>query len=135
MGYLLYGNDIDEETTPLEAGAEWAVSFDKGDFIGRDALWSQKQAGPGRRFIAFELLEKGVPRHGFKILDPATSNAVGEVSSGNLSPRLQKGIGLGYVHSSYAVSGTSIAVDIRGKALPATVVKPPFYRKPKEKSV
>ena len=135
MGYLLYGNDIDEETTPLEAGAEWAVSFDKGDFIGRDALWSQKQAGPGRRFIAFELLEKGVPRHGFKILDPATSNAVGEVSSGNLSPRLQKGIGLGYVHSSYAVPGTSIAVDIRGKALPATVVKPPFYRKPKEKSV
>jgi aminomethyltransferase len=134
MGYLLYGNDIDEETTPLEAGAEWTVSFDKGDFIGRDALWSQKQAGPRRRFIAFELLEKGVPRHGFKILDPATSKAVGEVSSGNLSPRLQKGIGLGYIHSSYTAPGTSIAVDVRGKVLPATVVIPPFYRKPKEKS-
>jgi len=135
MGYLLYGNDIDEATTPLEAGAEWAVSFTKGDFIGRAALWAQKQAGPSRRFIAFELLEKGVPRHGFKILDPATSKPVGDVSSGNLSPRLQKGIGLGYVPAAYAAPGTSIAVDIRGKLLPATVVKPPFYRKPKEKSV
>jgi aminomethyltransferase len=127
MGYLLYGNDIDEATTPIEAGVEWAVSFTKGDFIGRDALWAQKQAGPGRRFIAFELLEKGVPRHGFKILDPATSKPVGDVSSGNLSPRLQKGIGLGYVPAAYAAPGTSIAVDIRGKAFLATVVKPPFY--------
>jgi aminomethyltransferase len=135
MGYLLYGNDIDENTTPLEAGAEWAVSFDKGTFIGREALWSQKQAGPERRFIGFELHEKGVPRHGFKILDPATSSAVGEVSSGNLSPRLQKGIGLGYVIPSYAVPGTAIAVDIRGKALPARVVKPPFYRKPRANSI
>jgi aminomethyltransferase len=135
MGYLLYGNDIDETTTPLEAGVEWAVSFTKGDFVGRDALWSQKQAGPGRRFIAFELVEKGVPRHGFKILDRSTSSPIGEVSSGNLSPLLQKGIGLGYVPSSYAAPGTSIAVDIRGKALLATVVKRPFYRKPKEKSV
>jgi aminomethyltransferase len=131
MGYLLYGNDIDETTTPLEASAEWAVSFTKGDFIGRDALWSQKQAGPSRRFIAFELLEKGVPRHGFKIIDPATSNPIGDVSSGNLSPRLQKGIGLGYVQSSYAAPGTSIAIDIRGKAFPAIVIKPPFYTRQK----
>ena len=131
MGYLLYGNDIDEATTPIEAGVEWAVNFTKGDFIGRDALWSQKQAGPGRRFIAFELLEKSVPRHGFKILDSATSNPVGEVSSGNLSPRLQKGIGLGYVPSSYAVPGTPIAIDIRGKAFPAIVIKPPFYMRKK----
>jgi len=129
MGYLLYGNDIDESTTPLEAGAEWAVSFTKGDFVGREALWSQKQAGPGRRLIAFELVEKGVPRHGFKILDPTTSNPIGEVRSGNLSPRLQKGIGLGYVTSSHAAPGTSIAVDIRGKALLATVVKPPFIKR------
>jgi aminomethyltransferase len=135
MGYLLYGNDINEETTPLEAGAEWAVSFEKGDFIGRDALRSQKQAGPSRRLIAFELMEKGVPRHGFKILDPATSKAVGEVSSGNFSPRLQQGIGLGYVHSSYAAPETSVAVDIRGKVLPATVVKPPFYRKARATSL
>jgi len=132
MGYLLYGNDIDESTTPLEAGAEWTVSFDKGDFVGKAALQAQKQAGLPRRFIAFELAEKGVPRHGFPILDPATSKVIGEVSSGNLSPLLQKGIGLGYVPPTFAKVGTAIAIDIRGKILPATVVSPPFYRrKPK----
>lgn len=130
MGYLLYGNDVDEDTTPLEAGAEWTVSFQKGDFVGSKALLAQRQAGVQRRLVAFELMEKGVPRHGFKILD-SSSRVIGEVTSGNLSPRLQKGIGLGYVSSSHAASGSSIAIDIRGKVLPATVVKPPFYRKPK----
>jgi len=131
MGYLLYGNDIDENTTPVEAGAEWTVSFQKGEFVGRAALLAQKQAGVQRRFSAFELQEKGVPRQGFTILDPSSSQAVGEVTSGNLSPRLQKGIGLGYVPPSYATPGTSIAIDIRGKVLPAVVVKPPFYKRPK----
>lgn len=130
MGYLLYGNDIGEDTTPLEAGVEWAVSFTKGNFIGRDLLWPQKQSGPTRRLVAFELLEKGVPRHGFKILDADSALPIGEVTSGNLSPILQKGIGMGYVQPGYGVPGTSIAVDIRGKAFPATVVKPPFYKKP-----
>jgi len=129
MGYLLYGNDIGEDTTPLEAGVEWAVSFTKGNFIGRDLLWPQKQSGPTRRLVAFELLEKGVPRHGFKILDADSALPIGEVTSGNLSPILQKGIGMGYVQPGYGVPGTSIAVDIRGKAFPATVVKPPFYKK------
>jgi aminomethyltransferase len=130
MGYLLYGNDINEDTTPLEAGAEWAVSFTKGDFIGREALWSQKQAGPARRLVAFELLEKGVPRHGFTVLEADSSKPIGEVTSGNLSPILQKGIGLGYVQSSYSATGTPIAIDIRGKPFPARIVKPPFYKKP-----
>ncbi|MDH5668151.1 MAG: glycine cleavage system aminomethyltransferase GcvT [Nitrospira sp.] len=130
MGYLLYGNDINEDTTPLEAGVEWAVSFTKGEFIGREALWSQKQSGPTRRLIAFELLEKGVPRHGFTILDAAASTSIGQVTSGNLSPMLQKGIGMGYVRSSYSSPGTTITVDIRGKAFPAMIVKPPFYKKP-----
>ena len=129
MGYLLYGNDIDEDTTPLEAGVEWAVSFTKGNFIGRDLLWPQKQSGPTRRLVAFELLEKGVPRHGFKILDADSALPIGEVTSGNLSPILQKGIGMGYVQPGYGVPGTSIAVDIRGKAFLATIVKPPFYKK------
>jgi aminomethyltransferase len=131
MGYLLYGNDIDEATTPLEAGAEWTVNFQKGEFVGGPALLAQKQAGIARRFIAFELLEKGVPRHGFKILDPTTSTPIGHVSSGNLSPILQKGIGLGYVPATFAAPGTLLAIDIRGKLLPAAVVKPPFYKKPK----
>ena len=129
MGYLLYGNDISEDTTPLEAGAEWAVNFTKGDFIGREALWLQKQSGPTRRLIAFELLEKGVPRHGFTILDAEASTSIGQVTSGNLSPLLQKGIGMGYVQSSFSTPGTTITVDIRGKAFPATVIKPPFYKK------
>lgn len=131
MGYLLYGNDIGEETTPLEASAEWTVNFQKGDFIGHRALQAQAQQGPIRRFVAFELLEKSVPRHGFTILDLTSSQPIGEVTSGNLSPLLQKGIGLGYVSSSHAKPGTSIAIEIRGKILPATIVKPPFYKKHK----
>ena len=130
MGYLLYGNDIGDDTTPLEAGVEWAISFSKGEFIGRETLWSQKQSGPPRRLIGFELVEKGVPRHGFTILDADGSTPIGEVTSGNLSPLLQKGIGMGYVQSGHSAPGTVIAVDIRGKAFPATVVKPPFYKKP-----
>lgn len=131
MAYLLYGNDIGEETTPIEAGASWTVNFDKGDFVGRQALQEQTQQGPSRRLVAFELLEKSVPRHGFRILDPRSSKAIGEVTSGNLSPLLQKGIGLGYVPTSFAKPETAISVDIRGKTFPALTVKPPFYRKSK----
>jgi aminomethyltransferase len=131
MGYLLYGNDMDEDTTPLEANADWTVSFQKGTFIGSQALMAQKQAGVARRFIAFELVEKAVPRHGFRILDPTNSQPIGHITSGNLSPLLQKGIGLGYVPSSHANPGTSLAIEIRGKTVPAIVVKPPFYKKPK----
>ena len=129
MGYLLYGNDMGEDTTPLEANADWTVSFQKGEFIGRQALLAQKEAGIARRFVAFELAEKAVPRHGFRILDRTTSHAIGEVTSGNLSPLLQKGIGLGYVPLRYAELGTSILIEIRGKSIPATIVKLPFYKK------
>lgn len=129
MGYLLYGNDIDEGTTPIEAGVEWAVSFTKGEFFGKPVLKKQRQEGPTRRFISFELLEKGVPRHGFTIRS-SESEAIGEVTSGNLSPLLQKGIGLGYVRSEYAKPGTDIMIDIRGKLAPAKAVKPPFYTRP-----
>ena len=131
MGYLLYGNDMDEDTTPLEANADWTVSFQKGEFIGSQALLAQKQAGVARRFIAFELVEKAVPRHGFRILDSTNSQPIGHITSGNLSPLLQKGIGLGYVPLSHANPGTSLAIEIRGKTVLAIVVKPPFYKKPK----
>ncbi len=130
MAYLLYGNDIDESTSPLEAGADWIVNFEKGDFIGRPILWQQRSQGVTRRLIAFELLEKAVPRHGCKILDPGTSRPLGDVSSGNLSPLLQKGIGLGYVPPTASAVGTRIAIDIRGRIVPALVVKPPFYKRP-----
>jgi aminomethyltransferase len=132
MGYLLYGNDIGEGTTPVEAGAEWTVSFEKGKFIGSKALVAQKQTGTTRRFVGFELLEKAVPRHGFTILSPQPQlQAIGEVTSGNLSPLLQKGIGLGYVSPQYAGSGTAVMIDIRGRAVPAKIVKTPFYRRAK----
>jgi aminomethyltransferase len=131
MGYLLYGNDMGEDTTPLEANADWTVSFQKGTFIGSQALLAQKQAGVARRFVAFELVEKAVPRHGFRILDPTNSQPIGLITSGNLSPLLQKGIGLGYVPVSHANPGTSLAIDIRGKMVPAIVVKPPFYKRKK----
>ncbi len=130
MGYLLYGNDIDERTTPIEAGAEWAVCFEKGDFIGKPVLLTQKQAGVSRRFVRFELLEKAVPRHGFTILSSSSPQSpIGEVTSGNLSPLLQKGIGLGYVSTKYSDVGTDLCIDIRGKAVPAKVVKAAFYKK------
>jgi aminomethyltransferase len=105
VGYLLYGNDIDEQTTPLEA------------------------TGPAKRLVGFELLEKGVPRHGMKIL--ADGQDVGLVSSGNLSPRLQKGIGLGYVPVKLSEPGTPLQIDIRGRMHPAVVVKLPFYQRTK----
>lgn len=132
MAYLLYGNDITEETTPLEAGAEWVVDFAKGPFVGDEALGRQREAGITRRLVAFELLEKAVPRHGFPILQRDGTSAgqpVGQVTSGNLSPILQKGIGLGYVPRTAAAVGSSIAIDIRGRAVPAVVVKPPFYKR------
>jgi aminomethyltransferase len=130
MAYLLYGNEISEETTPLEAGVEWVVAWDKGDFIGRDALIRQRAAGPARKLVAIELLEKAVPRHGFPVRSgPADGAVIGELTSGNLSPILQKGIGLGYVATPHAAVGTAVAVDIRGRGVPAVVVAPPFYRR------
>ena len=132
MAYLLYGNDIDEETTPLEASVEWVVQLKKNHFIGQAALLRQQAAGPGRRLVAFELLEKAVPRHGCPILGPqAGARPVGTVTSGNFSPLLKKGIGLGYVPPTSMAPGTSLSIDIRGKVVPAAVVQPPFYKKPK----
>ena len=131
MAYLLYGNDISEDTTPIEAAAEWIVDLNKGDFIGRKVLQRQKDSGVTKRLVAFELTQKAVPRHGFKILsdDSSGGKEIGEVTSGNLSPILQKGIGLGYVPAQVTTVGSSICIDIRGRAMPAVIAKPPFYRK------
>ncbi len=129
MAYLLYGNDIGEETTPIEAGVQWAVSFEKGDFVGRGRLAKQHAEGPTRRLVAFELLEKAVPRHGYKILGRSGGAPIGEVTSGNFSPLLKKGIGLGYVPPTYATPGSTFLIDIRGKAVLAVVVRPPFYKR------
>ena len=129
MGYLLYGNDLTETTTPIEANAKWVVSFDKGAFIGEPVLKRQVQEGPSRRLVAFELLEKAVPRHDMPLF--AQDKPIGTVTSGNLSPILQKGIGMGYVEPAYTKTGTAFDVEIRGKRVPARVVALPFYKKPK----
>ena len=129
MGYLLYGNDLTETTTPIEANAKWVVSFDKGAFIGEPVLKRQMQEGPSRRLVAFELLEKAVPRHDMPLF--AGDKLIGTVTSGNLSPILQKGIGLGYVEPAYTEAGTAFDVEIRGRRVSARVVALPFYKKPK----
>ncbi|TFG66166.1 MAG: glycine cleavage system aminomethyltransferase GcvT [Nitrospirales bacterium] len=129
VGYLLYGNDMDEQTTPLEAGAEWVVAWNKGPFQGQPALQQQKEQGLARRLVGFEMLERGIPRHAMGILKDG--EMVGKVTSGNFSPILQKGIGLGSVPPELSDEGTLVEIDIRGKRVPAKVVKLPFYKRPK----
>ncbi len=132
MGYLLYGNDLNEDTTPIEANATGVVNFEKGSFIGEPVLRRQVEQGPARRLVAFELLEKAVPRHGMHVF--FQGEAIGTVTSGNLSPILQKGIGLAYVVPAYARVGTPFDVEIRGKRVPAHVVVLPFYQKPRRQA-
>ncbi|WP_209403780.1 glycine cleavage system aminomethyltransferase GcvT [Pseudozobellia sp. WGM2] len=125
MGYCLYGNDIDDSTSPIEAGLGWITKFTK-DFVNSDALAKEKEAGPQRKLIAFELDERGIPRNGYDIVDDA-GEKIGIVTSGTMSPSLNKGIGLGYVPTDISTVGNSINIQIRKKAVPATIVKLPFY--------
>jgi aminomethyltransferase len=126
MGYCLYGNDIDDTTSPIEAGLGWITKFTK-DFVNSKALLEQKEQGVSRRLRAFELETKGIPRQGYDIVDEA-GNKIGVVTSGTMSPSLKKGIGMGYVNSSHTKFGTQIFIQVRNKALPAVVVKLPFYK-------
>jgi aminomethyltransferase len=124
MGYSLYGNDLNDTTTPLEAGLGWIVKFDK-EFIAKDILWRQKAEGVKKKLVAFILSDKGVPRSGFSIVSEQ-GETIGVVNSGSISPVLEKGIGLGYVDAQYAKIGTAIKIDVRGRQLHATVCKLPF---------
>ncbi|WP_439127322.1 glycine cleavage system aminomethyltransferase GcvT [Polaribacter sp.] len=126
MGYCLYGNDIDDTTSPIEAGLGWITKFTK-DFINHEALAKQKEHKPEKRLVAFELNERGIPRQGYDIVDN-NGNIIGNVTSGTMSPCLQKGIGLGYVPALFAKSGTRIHIQVRKKVIPATLVKLPFYK-------
>ena len=127
MRMPLYGNDIDGTTTPLEAGLGRFVKFDKGDFIGRSALLAQKQVGVSRRLIGFVLLDRGIPRQGYPILNEA-GEEVGHVTSGTLSPSVNKPIGTGYVPVDLAAPGTTVYVGIRGKRLKAEIIKGRFLK-------
>ena len=131
MGYLLYGSDMDEETNPLECNLEKAIDLDKEDFIGKEAILKKKEQGIERKLVGFELLQKGVPRHGYRIY--SNGKTLGVVTSGNFSPMLKKGIGLGYVLPNYSAPGSEIFIDIRGKVAVAQVVALPFYKKGKSR--
>jgi aminomethyltransferase len=126
MGYCLYGNDITDETSPFEAGLGWITKFTK-DFVNCEALAKEKEHGPKQKLVAFELNDRGIPRQGYDIVD-GQGKTIGKVTSGTMSPSLGKGIGLGYVPNIFTQIGSQINVQIRKNAIPATVVKLPFYK-------
>lgn len=128
MGYCLYGNDIDDNTSPLEAGLGWITKFVEGnDFVNRAALEQQKADGVLRKLVGFEMIDRGIPRHDYPITDESGA-VIGKVTSGTQSPSLKKAIGMGYVQTGFDKPGTEIFIDIRGKTLKAVVSKPPFYK-------
>src|SRR4029078_8988143 len=124
MGYCLYGNDIDDKTSPLEAGLGWITKFTK-EFTSRNILEQQKKEGAERKLVGFEMIEKGIPRHGYEIKDQLGA-PIGLVTSGTQSPSLGKAIGMGYVRTAFAPIGTDIYIKVRDKLLQAKVSKIPF---------
>jgi aminomethyltransferase len=129
MAYRLYGSDMDDASTPLEAGLAWAVKLDKADFVGKDALVKQREAGVPRKLVGFTLTDPGIPRHGYPVLQDGRK--VGVVTSGTKSPTLGSSIGLAYVPTALAAEGSGFAIEIRGRAAAAKVVKTPFYTRAK----
>jgi aminomethyltransferase len=125
-GFCLYGNDIDDKTSPLEAGLGWVTKFTK-DFINSEDLKSQKEAGLKNKLVGFEMIDRGIPRGHYELCD-AEGNKLGDVTSGTQSPTLQKGIGLGYVPTAYSKPETEIFVKVRDRLLKAKVVKLPFVK-------
>ena len=126
MGFCLYGNDLDDTTSPIEAGLGWITKFVEGkNFINRPMLEQQKREGVTRKLVGFEMIDRGIPRHGYGLCD-AEGNAIGTVTSGTMSPMRKIGIGMGYVKPEYSKPGTEICIDVRGRKLKAQVVKPPF---------
>ncbi|MCF7824090.1 MAG: glycine cleavage system aminomethyltransferase GcvT [Candidatus Marinimicrobia bacterium] len=127
MKFCLYGNDITESTTPLEARLGWATDLEHGDFLGKAALLKQKEAGIGRFLVAFKVLDRGLPRHGYEIFHGGEQ--VGIVTSGGQSPSLKQGIGMAYVNPPFHQTDTVLQLDIRGKRIDIMIVKPPFVNK------
>ena len=128
MGFCLYGNDIDDTTSPIEAGLGWITKFtDEKDFINKAELLRQKKEGVERRLVGFELIDRGIPRHGHDIVD-ASGKKIGVVTSGTMGPSIKKAVGMGYVPTALSKEGSEIFISIRDKFLKAKVVKFPFYR-------
>jgi aminomethyltransferase len=127
MGFCLYGNDIDDTTSPIEAGLGWITKFTK-EFTNSKNILAHKENGVSRKLIGFEMIDRGIPRHDYEIVD-AAGNLIGKVTSGTQAPTLQKGIGMGYVATEFAKPDAEIFVKVRDKALKAKVVKMPFLKK------
>ena len=128
MGFCLYGNDIDDTTSPIEAGLGWITKFVDGkNFTNRAALEKQKAEGVSRKLVGFEMIDRGIPRHGYPLTD-IDGNVIGNVTSGTMSPTRKIGIGMGYVKTEFSKPGTEICLDNRGRKLKAIVVKPPFRK-------
>lgn len=127
MGFCLYGNDINDSTSPIEAGLGWITKFTK-EFTNSANLKSQKEAGVSRKLVGFELIERGIPRHDYEIVD-ADGNNIGIVTSGTMAPSLGKGIGMGYVKTEFAAVDSTVYIQIRNNKVAAKVVKMPFYKK------
>ena len=127
MGYCLYGNDINDQTSPISAGLSWVTKFNK-EFIGKDIIQNHKLQGTQNKLVAFELLERGIPRKDYEIMN-ADGKLIGKVTSGTMGPSVRKAIGMGYVNSNFSNFGNSIFINIRNKSIPAKIVKLPFFKK------
>ena len=128
MGFCLYGNDLDDTTSPIEAGLGWITKFIEGkEFINRPMLEKQKAEGVTRKLVGFEMVDRGIPRHGYELVN-SDGEKIGIVTSGTMSPTRKIGIGMGYVKPEYSKAGTEICIDVRGRKLKAVVVKPPFRK-------
>jgi aminomethyltransferase len=126
MGYCLYGNDINDQTSPISAGLSWVTKFNK-EFIGKDIIQNHKLQGTQNKLVAFELLERGIPRKDYEIMN-ADGKLIGKVTSGTMGPSIKKPIGMGYVNSNFSNVGNSIFINIRNKSIPAKIVKLPFFK-------
>ena len=128
MGFCLYGNDLDDTTSPIEAGLGWITKFIEGkEFINRPMLEKQKAEGVTRKLVGFEMVDRGIPRHGYELVN-SDGEKIGIVTSGTMSPTRKIGIGMGYVKPDYSKADTEICIDMRGRKLKAVVVKPPFRK-------
>ena len=128
MGFCLYGNDLDDTTSPIEAGLGWITKFIEGkEVINRPMLEKQKAEGVTRKLVGFEMVDRGIPRHGYELVN-SDGEKIGIVTSGTMSPTRKIGIGMGYVKPEYSKAGTEICIDVRGRKLKAVVVKPPFRK-------
>lgn len=126
MGFCLYGNDIDDTTSPLAAGLGWVTKFTK-DFVNSENLKAEKEKGTTQKLVGFEMIDRGIPRHGYEIVD-ADGQVIGRVTSGTQSPSLKKSIGLGYINTEFAKAGTEIYINIRNQKIKAEVKKAPFLK-------